>query len=216
MKNFLKKYGLFIVQGLVMLIMAWNGFFAQDTGHVSTVKSHLAEENLRLNTAIEKSRQNETKLRQEMVVKEGIITQLDKNLTATMGSYEALKVQLAKASKPQDAASFLELKECQEKYAELVSSFNLCLAANEKGDFAMDLTVEKMSTQNEIIKIHELSYLECQQQVVFTEEKLNETESALAKLEKIYKRKLFQKNTIIYAVSIAAGIVTGYFLLKKK
>ena len=216
MKSFLKKYGLFILQGVVMVIIAWNGYLTDNTGDVSPVKERLQKENTRLNRELEKSRQKETALRQELVTKERKIAELDVRLRTTMGEYHGLRGKLSSLPKAEDPSGFEELAECQEKYAGLVSQLNLCLAANEQGDLALNLTVEKMNTQNAIIQIQESTYLECHQQVDLTAQKLQETEMALDKLERVYQRKFLQKNTIIYMVGIVATITAGYLALRKR
>lgn len=216
MKDFLNKYGLIILLVVVLFVNIWKENTPPELPSVKGVKNALAEENLKLNVALQQSRDRETRLLADIQGKEEIIRALDSRLSTATGDYEALKAKLACVPPPEEPASFLELQECREKYAGLVTGLNLCLAAGEKGDEALHLCLEKTEQQEALLGLQESTYNETQQRLQWTEIKLQDTETAMQKLEDIYQRKLFKKDILKYTVGLVAGVAVGYFVLKRK
>ncbi len=216
MIKFIKKYRVTIVIGVVLVLFGLNFYLYKDSKNLTEIKSQLELENFKLNLDIQKSQVKEKLLLKDIKNKTGDITKLDTQLTHVTTGYRQLQEQMTTMPKPENPGLFKELNECQQKYTALVTSLNLCLAANEKGDQSLNLCLDKSQKQKELFTLQEMAYVECQQQGQLMTQKLNDTADAMERLDRYYKRKILKKNTIKYTVGIILGIAAGYFMFKKK
>jgi len=214
MKKFLKKY--WWVLALVAALVAWNVYLLKNSKTLAAVKVGLEKKNQTINLALKKSNATEAALNEEIKIKVAQVTALDTRLTSALSLNEQLQKKLTNQPKAENPKTFLDLQECQEKYSILAASLNICITANEKGQNALNLCLDKNVKQAELIQLSELNYLNCQEQVRLTGEKLINTEAALVQLDRDWKKRTFLKNVKNYAIGAFVGAVIVYILKKNK
>jgi septal ring factor EnvC (AmiA/AmiB activator) len=217
MKDFLqKKYRFMLVIGIVLGLFILNIYLYKDSKNLTEIKSDLELENYKLNLDIKKSQAKEEKLIKEISDKIQTIDRIKKELTGAHEKHQRLKRRLAVIDTPENPEHFTQIEQCKEKYLQLAKDLNLCQQTEQAAEIALNLCQNKSQQQKNVINLQELTYLECQEQRNLIDKKIKETEAAMERLDRFYKRRLLKRNTIKYTVGIIVGILAGYFMFKKR
>jgi hypothetical protein len=217
MKDFLqKKHRIVLIIGIVLGLFILNIYLYKDSKNLTEIKSDLELENYKLNLDIKKSQAKEEKLVKEINEKNNLIDQMGNKLTKAGQQHLRLKRRLAIIATPDNPENFNLLEDCKQKYSQLAKDLNLCQQTEQAAENALNLCLDKSRNQKDVITLQELAYLECQEQQKLIDTKVKETEAAMERLDRFYKRRLLKKDTIKYTVGIIVGILVGYFMFKTR
>ncbi|MCP5106004.1 MAG: hypothetical protein GY950_21650 [bacterium] len=215
MKELIRKYR-YVILVIFLLSVGLNAYLLTDSTKLEELNNRLEQANNRLNQGIKESWEKEQEYRGEIADKNKIIAALDKQLSEALRKYGILKRKFDTLPEPENPRTFQELEECQTKYSKLSANFGLSLKFGRETENSLKLCLDKSEKQQEIFNIQELAYRESQKQGRLKDLKLKNMEDAMKELDRYYKKRMFKKGLLKYAVGAVVGIAAGYFIARKR
>jgi len=201
-----------VMMGLVVLLI----YLYKDSRYLTEIKQELEVQNYKLNLDIKKSEVNEEKHRQEIHNKDLLITAMSKKIADAQVQYLQMKEALDTAAADIEKNAADIPPPCKQSHTRLQEDFNLAHVSVKENEAILGLYQQQNFRLHEVITRQEMAYIECREQYKLKEHALRETEAALARVDRYYKRKLFKKGHIKYTIGMLIGLAASFLLLKTK